>query len=66
MKKLTQLIGGSAIAITLMAMTGGMNAKAMGEQGKTTMLRAPQMGPDIMQPVVKNNTMNPVGYKIKG
>lgn len=54
--KLNRIIGGSAIAIALMAMAGGMNAKAM-EPGRA-MTRAKEMKPNIMRTVVIKNTMD--------
>ena len=54
--KLNRIIGGSAIAITLMAMAGGMTAKAM--EPNRGMTRAKDMKPTIMRTIVTKITMD--------
>lgn len=62
--KLNRIIGGSVIAIALVAMAGGMNAKAM--EPNRGMTRAKDMKPNIMRTVVTKNGMDRLGNSTMG
>lgn len=62
--KLNRIIGGNAIAIVLMAMAGGMNAKAM--EPNRAMSRAKDMKPHIMRTIVIKTAMDRMGNSNMG